>query len=143
MVARPTDRWTAAEYRAFIEGGTVTTRLHQQIGPAKPWSAATATTCVDGHRHPSKMEARVCGRLGSECRRDGTVLYRQVRLPLLSIAPKENGVPMSACIDFAIVRGGKLLRLIDAKGSRVSREWKRGAAAVQAAWGVKIEEVDR
>jgi hypothetical protein len=105
-----------------------------------------ATDCVDGHRHRSKLEARVCGRLGSECRVAGDTLMVGVRLPLFSLAPTDSGAPMYATIDFAIVRGGRLHRLIDAKPAnsraRDYREWGRGARACESAYGVKVEEVD-
>jgi len=33
---------------------------------------------------------------------------------------------------------------VDAKAKgRISRDWKRGAAAAEAATGIKVEEVDR
>ncbi len=109
----------------------------------RPWSAARATVCGRGHKHPSKTEARVCDRLSAECFADGTTLYRGVRLPLLSLAPKDTGTPLYITIDFGIVKGGKLVRLIDAKTRRKSREWARGKLACESAWGIKVEEASK
>jgi len=106
---------------------------------ARPWSAAIATNCAAGHRHVSRLEARVCDRLAPWCASQGYVLFQQVRLPLFALAPRTNGRPLYASIDFAVLWNGKVMRLIDAKG-RVSREWIRGAAALEASTGVKVEE---
>lgn len=127
------ERMTSAEYRKRVTGAT-----------RKGWSAAIPTPCASGHRHPSKMEARVCERLTAECGLLGETLVRQVRLPLFALAPKSNGTAMYATVDFGIVRGGRLARLVDAKNpTRVSPEWARGAAAVQATYGITVEEVSR
>lgn len=110
-------------------------------GPRRSWSAAIRTTCTGGHKHPSKMEARVCERLTMECAATGDTLLQQVRLPLVSSAPNDKGRPGYLSIDFGIVTGGRLARLIDAKSKRVSRDWARGARACESSWGIKIEEV--
>lgn len=111
--------------------------------PGRSWSQAKATDCLAGHNHPSKMEARVCNRLSSECAEAGSTLFRNVRMPLLSIASRDTGTPLYLTVDFGIVVGGRLSRLVDAKAKgRVSRDWKRGARACESAWGIKVEEVE-
>ena len=119
-------------------------------GRGRPWSAgggppapAAVPTVEGGIRFPSKMEARVYRRLLAELRH-GERLFCQVRLPLLCLGPGPKRRPVSAiAVDFAITRGGKLFRLIDAKcKGRVSREWKSRAAACRETWGIEIEEVE-
>ena len=108
----------------------------------RPWSSAKRTRCQEGHNHASKMEARVCDRLALLCRHWGYTLFQQVRLPLWNLAPGKLDRALVISIDFAIVEDGRLRRLIDAKSpTRVSRDWKRGAAAVEACYGIKVEEV--
>ena len=72
---------TAAEFQRSTRSG---------FRGRRRWSAATPTTCSEGHRHASKMEARVCVRLTLECRASGARLLQQVRFPLLSIGSKAN-----------------------------------------------------
>lgn len=109
---------------------------------ARAWSAARPTTCAGGHRHASRLEAAVCERVTARVL-PGQRLLQQLRLPLLTLAPDKRGRPLYASVDFAIVGfGGRIERLIDAKG-RVSREWRRGAAALEAAYGIPVEEVRR
>lgn len=109
--------------------------------PKPAWSAAKRSECPQGHKHRSRLEARVCARLTEECAANGDALFQNIRLPLISISPKpETGAPMVITVDFAIVRGGRLHRLVDAKSSRKSRDWDRGARACESSWGVKIEE---
>ena len=128
-------------------GGKVTTGGTPPRFGKRPWSNAVPSHCLSDHNHPSKMEARVCDRLTAEVAgnwREKEVLFRQVRLPLLSIAPESDDKPMYFSVDFAIVRGGKLHRLIDAKAKgRVSRDWRRGKAACEACYGITVEEVDK
>lgn len=114
-----------------------------ELAAKKAWSNAKRTVCEQGHPHPSKMESRVCDRLAVEAQLAGLTLYQQVRLPVWNLAPRENGRAMYVSIDFAMVRDGKLLRLIDAKSERKSRDWDRGARAVESCYGIKVEEVDR
>ena len=127
--------------------------LGHRRGTKRPWSAAVPTT-VDGVRFASKMEARVFARLKAELR-PGETLLRQVRLPLLAIAPNDREVPLALTVDFAILRVDSLapgewarlgpacwIRWIEAKGKRRSRDWARGKAAFEATWG-RIEEVER
>ena len=134
----PRKRMTSAEFQA------TEVPEHAQSTAGRRWSAAKATTCAAGHRHPSKMESRVCARLTAECAREGTTLYQQARIPLWTLAPGKRGRPLVLSVDFAIVRAGQLVRLVDAKApGRISRDWRRGAAAAEAATGITIEEVDR
>lgn len=135
---------------------------HPVDQPAKRWSPAIPTfgclrcggwggawsrdgSCPDPacagplRRFGSRMEARVHQRLRAALK-PGQRLYCQVRLPLFTIAPEDGGVPMYLTVDFAVVDSVQALRLIDAKGKRVSRDWRRGAAAA-GAWYGKIEEV--
>ena len=109
--------------------------------PKRPWSNARATE-VDGIRFPSKMEAAVFTRLRDELQ-PGERLYRQVRFPLLAVAPNDKGVPLAMTVDFVIVSPTGW-RAIDAKPKRrKSRDWVRGKAAFEATYNVKVEEVDR
>lgn len=101
-------------------------------------------TEVDGIRFPSKTEARVYARLRREAIAEGARLYRQVRFPLLSIAPNDKGVPLSISIDFALVYSDGRVRLIDAKAKKwKSRDWERGRRAAEACYGVAIEMTDK
>lgn len=123
------------DYRKLAKGRGVPGR--------RRWSSATPTTCPAGHRHASKMEARVCARLTLECRARGERLLQQVRFPLLSIGSKATGKPETICVDFVVVGGGTW-RAIDAKcQGRVSRDWRLRAAAFEASFGRTVEEVDR
>ena len=110
----------------------------------KPWSAAkpTTVTWTDGTpvTLPSKTEARVARRLIEEAKAAGARLYRQVRVPLLSIASRPKGTPFYLTVDFALVLPDGRRRYIDAKSSRRSPEWARGRAAAEAWLGQKIEE---
>ena len=113
-----------------------------RTAPKRPtFSNAKATTCDLGHNHPSKVEARVCRRV-----HDNTVaprrVYRNVRLPLFALPPTDAGIPMYLNVDFVVIEGTKIVRLVDAKTGRVSRDWRRGAAACEATYGLKVEECD-
>ncbi len=151
---------TAEEYRAAATRAATSGRtMSEELGlapaprtvavpgagaPAAPrpaaWSAAVPRMCPAGHRHASKLEARVCRLLTEECARAGATLFQQVRLPLLSSAPVARGRALYATVDFAVWHRGKLVRLADAKG-RVSREWARGAAALHSTCAVPVEEI--
>jgi hypothetical protein len=102
---------------------------------------ATNTTCLLGHAHPSKVEARVCARVHHE-RADGDVIYRNVRLPLFALPPTARGIAMYLNVDFVVTRNRRMVRIIDAKSGRRSRDWARGAAACEATYGLKVEECD-
>ena len=132
-----TDRMSAAEYRKM---------LSEAKGAGKNWGTATQakrTVCGGYHSHASKMEARVCDRLRGEIQ-DGERLIQQARVPLWSIAPEIGDRPHYLSVDFIIVRDGKMHRAIDAKSpTRVSRDWKRGALAFEACYGIKIEETNQ
>lgn len=139
--------------RDFAGGGTPSRQsgvMSQTGGSTSPrpkkkrWSNAKPTDCTCGRKHASKMEARVCARLRSELRH-GQRLYHQVRLPLFVLPPTESGVPHYLTVDFLITRSdGSMWVAVDAKSKgRVSRDWRRGAAAFEATYGIKIEETDR
>lgn len=116
---------------------------HHARRRGRRWSAATRTRCEQAHAHPSKMEARVCDRLYLEQRAAGLVgtIFRQVRLPLWVLGPDGHGRPHYLTVDFAIVDGRTPTRYLDAKArTRVSRDWRRGAAAFAMSYG-PIEEV--
>jgi hypothetical protein len=101
-------------------------------------------TVRDGHRFPSKLEARVYSRLLIEARVDGATLYRQVRLPLLSLGPDDDLRPLYATIDFALRYPDGRIRLIDAKAKRwKSDEWLRGQRAIEGFYGVIVELADK
>lgn len=118
---------------------------------AKP----TQAEWIDGSvvTFPSKTEARVAARLVLEVKAQrvedqrrgwpATRIFRQVRIPLLSIDPRRGGTPYVLTVDFVIQYGGGSRRYIDAKTKRKSPEWARGRAAAQAELGISIEETDR
>jgi len=99
----------------------------------------------DGIKFPSKTEARVYLELLEELE-DGDRLYRQVRFPLLNLAPvpaeeRQAGTPRSFSVDFVIVRAGGEWEAIDAKAKNwKSREWDRGRAAFEACWKIPIQK---
>ena len=129
-MSRP-ETMTGAEYLAAMakKGG-------------RRWSNAKRTRCAQGHAHLSQLESRVCSRLTIEATYYGCTLFQQVRLPCWNLAPDDRGRPRYCSVDFAMVKDGRLCRLIEAKG-RVSRDWTRGAAAVEACYGLKIETVTK
>ena len=91
---------------------------------------------------PSKTEARVANRLLTKAKAAGARIYRQVRVPLLTIAPNDKGVPFYLCIDFVIIYPDNREEWVDAKTKMKNREWMRGKAAAEAWIGCKIEECD-
>lgn len=112
---------------------------------------AKATVCERGHRHPSRVEARVCASVYATYGHDPSLtIYRNVRLPLWTLPPTDAGIPHYCNVDFAVLgyighesKNGLwkgLVALIDAKSGRRSRDWERGRAAVEATYGVKVEE---
>jgi len=106
--------------------------------------ATAIPTTRDGIRFPSKTEARVYQRLALEARADRATLFRQVRLPLLSLAPDDRLRPLYLTIDFLLLYPDGRVRAVDAKAKRwKSRDWARGAAAFTAFYGTKIETVNR
>lgn len=118
------------------------------LGPStKTFSNAKPTDCVGGHRHASKMEARVCERLARELE-PGDHLIQQIRLPILNLYNDHGKVPYMT-IDFAIIAidvmtGWHIKRLIDAKAQgRVSRDWPARKRALELSWGITVEETDR
>lgn len=133
-MARPVNTVPLAAFRAGRVSG-------KRFG--RRWSSATPTTCPSGHRHASKMEARVCARLTAECAASGARLLQQVRFPLLAIGGKTTGKPETISVDFVIVSGGTW-RAIDAKSpGRISRDWRLRTAAFEATYGRRVEETDR
>lgn len=99
--------------------------------------------------HPSQVEARVARRLLAEVAAApaGTRLFRQVRVPLLTLSPKEGGRPRVLTVDFAVVSPDNQVRLIDAKRGTRSRDWDRGTGAAEVLpamrWPGVVEEVER
>jgi hypothetical protein len=101
----------------------------------------------DGFRFASETERRVYRRLRDEIRASGDSdlrLYLQARFPLWSLAPAPDGKPRYITVDFAIVRGTQLIRVVDAKPKNRharSRDWARGKAAFDRAYEpVAIDE---
>ena len=106
--------------------------------PKRKWSNAVKTVCNGGHTHASKMEGRVCERLTARAQVEGWTLLQQVRFPLLAIGK------MYLTVDFVLWRSKVEWHALDAKAaSRVSRDWRRGAAAFEATYGRRIDEVDK
>jgi len=129
---------------------SVATGERDRFAPSMPAAAekvtgrshfnATPTTCVLGHRHQSKVEARVCP-VVRDAAPVGATVYRNVRLPLFALPPTDAGIPLYLNVDFVVVVDRRIVRLVDAKSGRVSRDWRRGAAACEATYGLKVEEV--
>lgn len=129
------------EFRSSVDGR----RLGAVVGLAKGRSTFSAkqTTCERGHRHRSKVEARVCARVYADAEQDGMTAYRDARLPLWALPPTDAGIPFYITIDFVVKDvSGRIARLVDAKSGRRSREWARGRAAAEATYGIKVEETD-
>ena len=114
--------------------------LDRKLGKKKSsWSKAQPTT-VGGMKFPSKLEAKIYHRLQRNLKPDERI-FRQARMILLTLATKPGGCPYYFTVDFMVVQGlNKITRLVDAKG-RISREWTRGKAACEAAYGIKVEEI--
>jgi len=105
-------------------------------------------TTVDWHGElvvfPSKTEARVAERLLQEEKVTlGARLYRQVHVPLLSIASNDRGKPLVFTVDFVLVYSTGVKRYIEAKTGRRSRDYPLRRRAAEAWLGQRIEEVDR
>ena len=110
-----------------------------RAAPKRKWSNAVKTVCNGGHTHASKMEGRVCERLTARATVEGWDLRQQVRFPLLALGNK-----MYLTVDFVLWRSRVEWHALDAKAaSRVSRDWRRGAAAFEATYGRRIEEIDK
>lgn len=107
----------------------------------KAWSRATPTI-VDGISFPSKLEARVYGRLVIEANADDARLFRQVRFPLLNLAPDEYGKPLNFTVDFLMIYQDNRVRALDAKG-RTAPSWLRGKKAFEAWYGIPVEEIKK
>lgn len=131
-------RKPAAQFRRELDA-----KLKRKTA-GRPWSNAKPTDCPHGHRHASGLEAKVCARLTLETRARGQTLYHQVRMPLFAMAPDERGRASFLTVDFVLVEAGRMVRAIDAKPKRrKSRDWRRGALAFAATYGIRIEEVER
>lgn len=119
------ERMTAAEYLARTD-------KHRRM-----WSNAKPSACACGRTHPSKLERAVCARLTTEAQATGYQLRQQIRFPLLALPGR-----LAITVDFVLWRGPTDWRAVDAKPRRrVSRDWRRGAAAFAASYGLAIEEV--
>lgn len=103
--------------------------------PKNPWSNAQPTE-VGGIKFPSKVQARVYAALVSEYGSD--CIRCDVRMPLVS-GIKEGAKCLYITIDFAIVINGRVVKWIDAKTRRKSRDWVRGKAMFEASWGKIVE----
>lgn len=112
----------------------------------KKWSNAVKTPCGAGHRHGSKMEARVCDRLRVEW--GGDIRYRLIQKPRLALYTLvgTDGVIPYITPDFGVYDRleQRLVRLIEAKNpKRISRDWPKRAKACEESGHPKIEEVDK
>jgi len=113
----------------------------------KKWSNAKATICDRNHRHPSKLEARVCFEVHLEFRKAlaaGTVnIYRSVSFPLLALATINGDKCFRFSPDFLVIdEAGKICRCIEAKG-RESRDYQLRRAAWERQYKCKVEVVRR
>jgi len=125
--------------------GETTAQLYKRVSRGKSkWNAKP--TKVDGIRFDSKVEAHVYERLVRQYGKSR--VYRQVRFPLLSIAPDSRRRPLYMTVDFVVklqrfgIDAIDDMEVIDAKsGKRRSREWARGKAAFESTYGVQIMEV--
>ena len=126
---------------AVATRGCLRCGAHEERVPFPPGDRCPGAGCGGAlRRFGSRMEARVHARLRASLE-PSQRLYCQVRLPLFSLVPEDSGIPMYITVDFAICTPGDLrVKLIDAKGKRVSRDWRRGAAAAEV-WYGSIEEV--
>lgn len=111
---------------------------------ATVWRATP--TKVDGITFPSQTQARVYVRVKSELR-PGERLMLDLRLPLPNLCPVVTRKPWCIRIDLVVWaldgERWRVVRLVDAKPSKwKSRDWPRGKAAAQAAYGVTVEEAE-
>ena len=125
-----------------------------QIGKRRGRSRAVATV-ADGMRFPSATQARVYARVKAEL---GPMekLVMDARFPLVAVAPRVGRAHSAGYIsvDFTVwapmlslspqACGWRMVRAVDAKPrarAAVSRDWRRGARAFAATYGIEIEEV--
>lgn len=108
-----------AQAKAIEEQDALKKRAPAPPGPRQPFAAKpTQAAWIDDSivTFPSKTEARVAERLVAEVRAQrvedqrrgwpATRIYRQVRIPLLSIDPRRGGTPYVLTVDFVIQYGG-------------------------------------
>jgi hypothetical protein len=135
----PQERVSAKAFRALVA----------KKGPQRPWSNAKRSTCLSGHRHPSKLEQRTCDGLRLQYGEPGGDEFVTVHtsMPLLSMMRKGPCKIESASVDFVVWRQEEgcdppwyVVRLIEAKG-RASREWKRTKAALESSYGIPVEVI--
>lgn len=107
---------------------------------------------VDGIRFRSRLEARVYVRVRDELEPDEKLVI-DCRFPLIAVAPRIGKASKAGYIeiDFTVWRSRgevmfRLERAYDAKPKNAaarSRDWRRGARAFAATYGIEIEEVDQ
>lgn len=123
-------------------------QVEAQTGGKRGKSRAVATV-VDWIRFPSATQARVYVRIKTELG-PAEKLVLDARFPLVAVAPRIGRAHKAGYIsvDFTVWApsdsGWRLARAIDAKPrarAAVSRDWRRGARAFAATYGVEIEEV--
>lgn len=140
--ARSRSMFTVEEARRRWPDLFVTAPAQPEEARGRKWSAAMPTNCARGHRHPSKLEARVCAEAHAIGAAEGLEVLLQVRFPLLNLSTDDLGRVLYFTPDFTLVRFGKVVRVVEAKSRRVSRDWARGKRAFEACYGVKVEERD-
>lgn len=121
--------------RADAKNGSITKHKGRSHYNAK------ATVCENGHRHGSKVEARVCTRVFFSA--DPLPVYLRPRIPCFCVGPDPAGLPCYVTPDFVVTTpNGELRRIVDAKsGRKRSPEWKRGRAMLERQTGLQVEEL--
>lgn len=134
--ARP--KWAAKPTWACLQCGQASIIL----GKEKGLRQCGIPTCKGAaRRFPSKTEARVFGQLVAAFGHRRVLC--QATFPLLVLGPDEHGKPFTFSLDFLVLPDGLQPQLyIDAKsGRRRSPEWRRGKAAFEQTYNVKVREV--
>jgi hypothetical protein len=142
-MARKRKHGISVDCLEFLPDGTA--RLKSGATDKRPSTWIAVPTEVEGIKFASKSEARAYQYL-KRVLPEGHILFCQVRLPLMSLAHAKNRRPMYITVDFMICRhtGTKYewLRAIDSKPpTKVSRDWKRGKAAFESCYGLKLEHI--
>lgn len=135
-------RWTEEQFQEYLDRnrgprGTTIVREVRRLGPRN-----AKRTAVDGIMFPSKAEAAVYSKLKLVAQAEKARLYRQVRFPLLNLAPNERGVPLSFTVDFVLVHPDNKREVFDAKRAWRNREWVRGKAAFEAEYNLQVKEIE-